>query len=75
MKAITVTGNKTVPIHDKEKTTAWCKKWFAYLQGHPLTGKQLQIKPLLNENGIVNYLAVKLENVIDEYDGTGKEEF
>ena len=41
LKAITVTGNKTVPIHNKEKTTAWCKKWFAYLQSHPLTGNQL----------------------------------
>ena len=41
LKAITVTGTKTVPVHDKEKTTAWIKKWFAYLQAHPLTGGQL----------------------------------
>ena len=41
LKAITVTGNKTIPVFDKEKSTAWCKKWFTYLQTHPLTGSQL----------------------------------
>lgn len=38
-------------------------------------GKQLQIKPLLNESGTVNYLAVQLENTVDESDGSRKEEF
>ena len=51
LKAITVTGTKNVPIHDKEKTTEWCKKWFAYLQGHPLTGNQL---PKLGTAGLVS---------------------
>ena len=51
MKAITVTGTKTVPVYDKEKTTAWCKKWFAYLQGHPLTGRQL---PKLGTAGLTS---------------------
>ena len=51
LKAITVTGSKNVPIHDKEKTTAWCKKWFTYLQGHPLTGSQL---PKLGTAGLVS---------------------
>ena len=51
LKAITVTGTKTIPIHNKEKTTQWCKKWFAYLQGHPLTGKQL---PKLGTAGLVS---------------------
>ena len=51
LKAITVTGNKTIPVHDKEKTTAWCKKWFAYLQGHPLTGNQL---PKVGTAGLVS---------------------
>ena len=41
LKAITVTGTKTIPVHNKEKSTKWCKKWFAYLQNHPLTGNQL----------------------------------
>ena len=51
LKAIAVIGSKTVPIHDKEKTTAWCKKWFAYLQSHPLTGKQL---PEVGTAGLVS---------------------
>ena len=51
LKAITVSGSKTVSVYDKEKTTAWCKKWFAYLQGHPLTGKQL---PKLGTAGLVS---------------------
>ena len=51
LKAITVTGTKTVPVYDKEKTTAWCKKWFAYLQGHPLTGRQL---PKLGTAGLAS---------------------
>ena len=51
LKAITVTGNQTVPIHDKEKTTAWVKKWITYLQGHPLTGNQL---PKLGTAGLVS---------------------
>ena len=51
LKAITVTGNKTIPIYDKEKTTDWCKKWFAYLQRHPLTGNQL---PKLGTAGLVS---------------------
>ena len=51
LKAITVTGNKTVPIHDKEATTAWIKKWITYIQGHPLTGKQL---PKMGTAGLVS---------------------
>ena len=51
LKAITVSGSKNVPIHDKEKTTEWCKKWFTYLQGHPLTGSQL---PKLGTAGLVS---------------------
>ena len=51
LKAITVTGSKNTPIHHKEKTTAWCKKWFAYLQSHPLTGNQL---PKLGTAGLVS---------------------
>ena len=51
LKAITVTGSQNVPIHDKEKTTAWCKKWFTYLQNHPLTGSQL---PKVGTAGLVS---------------------
>ena len=51
LKAITVTGSRTVPIHDKEATTAWIKKWITYIQGHPLTGKQL---PKVGTAGLVS---------------------
>ena len=51
LKAITVTGNKTVPIYDKEAATAWVKKWITYIQGHPLTGKQL---PKMGTAGLVS---------------------
>ena len=56
LKAITATGSKTVPIHDKEKTTQWCKKWFAYLQGHPLTGSQL---PKVGTAGLVSSMQMR----------------
>ena len=51
LKAITATGSKTVPVCDKEKTTQWCKKWFAYLQSHPLTGRKL---PKVGTAGLVS---------------------
>jgi aldehyde:ferredoxin oxidoreductase len=51
LKAISATGSKTVPVCDKEKTTQWCKKWFAYLQSHPLTGSQL---PKVGTAGLVS---------------------
>jgi len=56
LKAIAVSGSKTVPIHDKEKTTAWCKKWFAYLQNHPLTGNQL---PRVGTAGLVSSMQMR----------------
>ena len=56
LKAITVTGNKTVPVYDKERATAWCKKWFAYLQNHPLTGKQL---PRVGTAGLVSAMQMQ----------------
>ena len=51
LKAITVSGTKMVPVHDKEQTTQWIKKWVSYLQSHPLTGKQL---PKLGTAGLVS---------------------
>ena len=56
LKAITVTGNKTVPVYDKEKTTEWCKKWYAYLQSHPLTGNQL---PKVGTAGLVSSMQMR----------------
>ena len=51
IKAITASGNHTIPIYDKEKTLAWNKKWFRYLSKHPLTGNQL---PRLGTAGLVS---------------------
>ena len=56
LKAITVTGSKTVPVYDKEKTGEWCKKWFAYLQSHPLTGNQL---PKVGTAGLVSSMQMR----------------
>ena len=56
LKAITVTGSKAVPVHDREKSTAWCKKWVAYLQNHPLTGNQL---PKLGTAGLVKSMQAR----------------
>ena len=51
LKAITAAGSHTVPVQNQEKTKAWIKKWFAYLQKHPLTGDQL---PKLGTAGLVS---------------------
>ena len=51
IKAIAVTGNKEIPVYDKEGTMEWCKKWFAYLKAHPLTGKQM---PRVGTAGLVS---------------------
>ena len=56
LKAITVTGSRTVPIHDPEKATAWCKKWFTYLKDHPLTGSQL---PKSGTAGLVSAMQMR----------------
>jgi len=51
LKAITASGTHNVEVYDKEKSKAWIKKWFAYLQGHPLTGSQL---PKMGTAGLVS---------------------
>ena len=51
LKAITAAGTHTVEVYDKEKSKEWIKKWFTYLQNHPLTGSQL---PKLGTAGLVS---------------------
>ena len=51
LKAITVTGSQMIPVYDKEASAAWIKKWISYIQGHPLTGKQL---PRVGTAGLVS---------------------
>lgn len=43
LKAITVTGSKTIPIHNKEKTISENKKWFAALNTHPFTSDKEKV--------------------------------
>ena len=50
LKAIVASGDKTIPLHDKDKTREWIKKWVTYLKSHPLTGSQL---PKLGTAGLV----------------------
>ena len=38
IKAITAAGKQLTPVYNKEKTSAWIKKWTKYLRAHPLTG-------------------------------------
>ena len=41
LKAVTVSGNKTVQAKHPEKMLKLNQKWFKYLHGHPLTGDQM----------------------------------
>lgn len=43
LKAITVTGNKPIPIYNKEKTLVENKKWFAALSAHPFTSDKEKV--------------------------------
>lgn len=43
LKAITVTGNKPIPIYNKEKTIVENKKWFAALNAHPFTSDKEKV--------------------------------
>lgn len=56
LKAITASGSKAVPVHDREGTAAWCKKWVAYLKKHPLTGSQL---PRVGTAGLVSSMQMR----------------
>ncbi len=56
LKAITVTGNHTVSVHNPAKTQKLLRKWFKYLHGHPLTGNQL---PRLGTAGLVSSMEMR----------------
>ena len=51
LKAVTVSGNKTVQAKHPEKMLKLNQKWFKYLHGHPLTGDQM---PRLGTAGLVS---------------------
>lgn len=56
IKCMTASGNKEVRIYDPQKSKEWCKKWFKYLKGHPLTGNQL---PRLGTAGLVSSMQMR----------------
>lgn len=56
LKAVCASGNKEVPVYDKEKMVRHTQKWFRYLRKHPLTGSQL---PKLGTAGLVSSMQMK----------------
>ena len=56
LKAVTVSGNHTVEVHDKKKLDKLNKSWFKYLKKHPLTGDQL---PRMGTAGIVSTMQMR----------------
>ena len=56
VKAVCVSGNKEIPVFDKEKMVKHDQKWFRYLRKHPLTGNQL---PKLGTAGLVSSMQMK----------------
>ena len=56
LKAVCASGNKEVPVHDKEKMVKHTRKWFRYPREHPLTGNQL---PRLGTAGLVSAMQMK----------------
>ncbi len=56
LKAVTASGNCTVPVYNEKKNLKWNKKWFAYLRRHPLTGNQL---PRLGTAGLVSSMQAR----------------
>ena len=56
LKAVVVSGNKEIPIYDRQKMIRHTKKWFKYLRNHPLTGVQL---PKVGTAGLVSSMQMK----------------
>ena len=56
LKAIVASGSCVTPIHDRDKTKDWIKKWITYLQKHPLTGNQL---PRMGTAGLVSSMQMR----------------
>lgn len=56
LKAVTVTGNHQVQVHDRVKLDKLNKSWFRYLKNHPLCGDQL---PRLGSAGLVSIMQMR----------------
>lgn len=56
LKGITVSGNHTVSVYDREKLDRLNRSWVRYLKSHPLTGDQL---PRLGTAGLVSTMQMR----------------
>ena len=56
LKAVTVSGNKEIPIYKKNKFEDLNYNWIRYLRNHPLTGDQL---PRLGTAGLVSTMQLR----------------
>lgn len=56
LKAVTVSGNHEIQVHDRKKLDKLNKSWFKYLKSHPLTGDQL---PRLGTAGLVSTMQMR----------------
>ena len=56
LKAVTVTGNHSVEVYNREKLDRLNKSWVKYLKSHPLTGDQL---PRLGTAGLVSTMQMR----------------
>jgi aldehyde:ferredoxin oxidoreductase len=72
LKGIAVTGSKTVPVHDREKTTKLCREWFSYLKNHPITGKQM---PGMGTAGLVSPMEARGLLATENYSSGRFEDF
>ncbi len=56
VKAVTVSGNKTVPVFNEAKNKQLNKKWYSNLRAHPLTGDVL---PRLGTANLVSTMQMR----------------
>jgi len=56
LKAVTVSGNRQIKLHNPEKVKEINKSWVKYLKKHPLTGDQL---PRLGTAGLVSTMQMR----------------
>lgn len=56
LKAVSVMGNKKVPVHNEVKNKVHNKKWYGFLKKHPLTG---EVMPRLGTASLVSPMQMK----------------
>lgn len=56
VKAVSVSGNRTVPVFNEAKNKQHNKKWYSYLRNHPMTG---DVMPRLGTASLVSPMQMK----------------